>query len=285
MIDLSDYPLARCNEACSRYMGHVDWDRISEEAHTNHAAYFDVSDSLPLFSHLELDEEYALYCYVTHEYHGLWGRVAAVKKCEPLEPIVLDGGRNGFFQGPEFELPDSSVPPMEAIYHDGTPHGYFEALLADMFFHALPYVRFEQEHWDNCITRPPKRFDLDWDIFEKLTDWKPYMCTDRYGGVTVSMCWHHFENGFGSSDGCDTVRRSQHHFERSLGFHNFIERRKSMSNMYKSHIDDDKRYRDGRHCCVARERSITIATQKDWQTLQKQRDNRIATPGDYEVRL
>ena len=264
----------------------MDWNRILEEAHTNHASYFDVSDSLSLFRHLELDKAYILYCYVTHEYHGLWGRVAAVKKNKPLEPIVQDGGRYGFFCGPKLELPDSSVPPMEAIYHDGTPHGYFEALLADMFFHALPYARFEQEFWDNCITSPPNRFDFDWDIYEKLTDWRPYMYTDCYGGVTVSMCWRHFENGFGSSDGCDTIRRSQHHFWNELLLLRFLEGQEDASrDMYKSHIDNNKRYRDGRRCCVARERSIIIARQKDWQALQAQRDNHIMAPGDYTVRL
>lgn len=55
--------------------------------------------------------------------------------------------------------------------------------------------------------------------------------------------------------------------------------------MYKSHIDDNKRYADGRYCCVTEEHSITIAKQKDWQTLQKQRDSYIVTSEDYAVRL
>ena len=63
---LTDYPLDVCNSACRQYMNHVDWDWAYQEAHTNHVAYFDVSDAMSIFSHLELDEEYALFCFLSH---------------------------------------------------------------------------------------------------------------------------------------------------------------------------------------------------------------------------
>ena len=261
---LTDYPLEACNSACRRYMNDIDWKRVSQEARANHVAHFDVSDAMSIFSHLELDEEYALYCYISHEYHGLWGRVAAVKKSEPLEPQKIDPkGEFGGLFGPSFELPDSAAPPMEAIYHDGTPHGYFEALLAKEFFSALPYVRFEQIHWDHCIVQHPERFFDGWNIYEQIPDWRPHMITTQHDNVIISMCWRHFENGFGASDGCDRIRLSQHHFHDELKWHHFAESQTKRHTMYKAQIDDDKRYGKGRHCCVASENSITIAVQKD----------------------
>lgn len=285
IIDLSDYPLERSNKVCRGYMNCVDWERVYEVVRANHVTYFGASDAMLIFGHLKLDEEYALYCYVSHEYHGLWGRVAAVKKAESVEPqnvTAKDPSRP--LLGVGFELPDSSVPPMEAIYHDGTPHGYFEALLAEEFFHALPYVRFEQERWDNCVVRHPEGFYSDWDIYEDIADWHPRMITTPNNDVIVSMCWQHFENGIGASDGCDTIRRSQHHFEKDLVFHHFFERQKNKSSMYKAQIDDNKRYRDGHHCCVATERSIIIAKQKDWETRRRQEEH-VLDSSDATVRL
>lgn len=282
---LTDYPLDVCNSACRQYMNHVDWDWAYQEAHTNHVAYFDVSDAMSIFSHLELDEEYALFCYLSHEYHGLWGRVAAVKKSETVKPQNVDPtGKLGGLFGPSFELPDSAAPPMEAIYNDGTPHGYFEALLAKEFFSALPYECFEQIHWDKCIVRYPERFFADWNIYERIPDWRPRMITTRHNYVIISMCWRHFENGIGASDGCDTIRLSQHHFNEGLKWHHFAEGQAKRHTMYKAQIDDDKRYGEGRRCCVASERSITIAEQKDWRTLSMQRERSI-DPSDYAVHL
>lgn len=68
---------------------------------------------------------------------------------------------------------------------------------------------------------------------------------------------------FGSSDGCDTIRLSQHEFSKNLSWRRFADKMSGRSGMYKGHIDDDSRYREGRHCCVSTERAITIAVQKD----------------------
>ena len=239
----------------------------------------DVSDSIKIFSHLELDEDYALYCYISHEYHGLWGRVAAIKKTESTEPIIKADDPLRMMIGPTFELPDSSVHPMEAIYHDGTPYGYFEALLAAEFYGALPYVRFEQDNWDRCIMDQPDRFYAEWIIHEHLPDWRPQLIKNRFGDVKIMMCWLHPENGIGSSNGCDVIRRSHHEFYPNAGWNSH------RKDVYKSHVDREKQRDDQHRCCLASQHSITIAIQKDWKTLAKQSQQFIMAPSEYNIRL
>ena len=84
-VYLDDYPIHSSDEACSRYMAAIDWRLVSQEIETNGVSCFDVSDTLPLFPHLTLDDDYILFCYVTREYHGLWGRVAALQKDTPSD--------------------------------------------------------------------------------------------------------------------------------------------------------------------------------------------------------
>ena len=156
---------------------------------------------------------------------------------------------------------------MEAIYNDGTPYGYFEAILAEEFLDAIPYTRFEQEHWDNCILRHPDRFQTDWDVYETITDLRPHIIKTQNGNVIVSLCWRHFENGFGASNGCDVIRFAQHTFVKDLKWHHITNKLNRKHTMYKAQIDDDSRFYNGRQCSVSTERSITIAVQKDWKTL------------------
>lgn len=107
-VYLDDYPIHSSDEACSRYMAAIDWRLVSQEIETNGVSYFDVSDTLPLFPHLTLDDDYILFCYVTREYHGLWGRVAALQKDTPSPPVNVQPKGP---LGPSFELPDAAVPP------------------------------------------------------------------------------------------------------------------------------------------------------------------------------
>ena len=259
-VSLKQYPLIELTEACSNYMRNLDWNQISKDARSNFVSCFDVSSSMRLFPHLQLDENYDLFCYITYEYHGLWGRVAAIKKSEDHKAIIKQ--ERGLLHGPEFELPDGSVPPMEAIYNDGTPYGYFEAIIAQEFFSGLPYVCFERKNWDHCIATHPKNYKKHWRIFVNFPDFMPHLDFSDDGYVSITACWREFENGFGSSDGKDSIYLRSHSFHNNLKFYLFQESRKNSFGMHKSHIDDDKRYTDARHCCVFNTTSIEIAKQK-----------------------
>ena len=260
-VYLDQYPLEEHYNTCIRYINSLNWDEISNRISKEGVIHFDVSDVVSLFPHLELDENYGLICFLSREYHGIWGRIAAIKNGDSCEPVIdPDDKLAQLFKGHHFSLPEGAAPPMEVIYHDGTPYGYFEALLAREFLGAIPYTCFERKNWDFCITEYPENFPLNWHVYEKISDLRPHMTTTQYG-VTVSLYWHHPENGIGSSDGCDRIYLAQHTFKKRLG-HHFL----SSMSMYKTHIKDDERYREGRHCCVANDRSIDIAVQKDWRT-------------------
>lgn len=259
IFSLEGYDLDTFYRRSHRYLREIiDWDTISKNVGEKNIVAFPVTDSLELFSHLALDQRYELYCYVTREYHGLWGRVAAVPK-ENHQKLVE---KIGLFGYTELALPDSAVPPMEALYHDGTPEGYFESVLCAQLFHAMPYVRFERQHHDHIWTEPPADLSVRWNVHIRLPDWTPKVfCED--GHYTMIACKFESENGFGSSNGRSRIKLSEYSFWNKLSFLHGIEKMKRVGkDIYLSRIDDDARYGEGRCCCVAKEVSILIAEER-----------------------
>lgn len=283
---LDEYPLEAHYSACENYLYNtLNWKLISRRISEEGVIFFDISDVLALFPHLELDTDYRLICYLSREYHGIWGRIAAIKNGSSCEPVNDPEKKwlSKLFHGHQFDLPEGAIPPMETIYNDGSPHGFLEAILAEEFLGAIPYAQFEQAHWDRCILQYPKGFQTDWNIYEKITDLRPHIITTHHGNVIVSLCWQHFENGFGASDGCDVIRFAQHTFVKDLKWHHFANSMNKKRSMYKAQIDDDSRYCKGRQCSVATERSITIAVQKDWQTLSRANKSESVSPSEATV--
>lgn len=78
IVYLDQYPFNKCYNACSRYKSSIAWATINEEIKRNKSAFFEVSNCLDIFEHLQLDENYVLICYVSSAYHGMWGLVAAI---------------------------------------------------------------------------------------------------------------------------------------------------------------------------------------------------------------
>ena len=258
---LDHYPLEHHYDICQQYLKNIDWDKKASEISEQGVVWFDVSDTLNLFSHLELDENYALICYLASEYHGIWGRVAAVHRDDSKMPTIdSENLWAKLCHGTDFKLPEKATPPMEAIYNDGTPEGYFEALLCDLFLAVLPYTQYEQEHWDVIITDPPADFQFAWDSNIEIADWQPRMITDAYGGNTLLVFRRKIENGIGSSSGKDSIYLSQYEFQRHLSWYHAF--RKKNYRMYHGQIDDDTRYTDQCCCCVSAESSILIAHEK-----------------------
>lgn len=142
----TQHPLQHHYHVCRQYLNHINWDQKAEEISQKGAAWFDVSDILNLFPHLELDENYQLICYLASEYHGIWGRIAAVHRDNSKTPTIdSENLWAKLCHGIDFDLPEEAAPPMEAIYHDGTPEGYFEALLCELFLFALPYTGMNEK--------------------------------------------------------------------------------------------------------------------------------------------
>lgn len=260
ILYLDSYPIESTNNACEHYRKSFDWSGISEEIKQNGAFHFNVSDVLELFPCLSLDERYDLYCYVSREYHGLWGHVAAVRKDTAPNPTNI---QPHFLLGHSFELPDAALPPMEVIYNDGSPFGYLEALLAAKLLTALPYTCFEKDHWQRCAFYPPAHFESEWECYIDLSDWRPRLLRDGWKDRdnTMYLCWRQFENGFGSSDGRDTICLAQHKFLSNLAlYHGFAP--KKTRPVYKSQLDEDSRYGETNRCCVATVRELMLAREK-----------------------
>lgn len=263
-IFLDSYPLNKHYSMCREYLYNLDWSAKSEAVKKNGVIVFDISDVLNLFPHLELDEHYQLMCYLSSEYHGLYGQVAAIQHGSESSPILDPELQwmSFLLQGPYFSLPKTAVPPMEAIYNDGTPEGYFEAVLCEIFLSALPYTCFEKDHWNIILTTPPTAFNQTWDIHLSILDWQPRViyCNDTCQFLTLLQ--RNIENGFGSSDGRDSIYLTQYTFQHDLALYHAFHP-KTPREPYPGQIDDNSRYTDIRHCCVSISSSISVAKEKN----------------------
>lgn len=256
-----NYPtLEKYHILCEQYLkSRINWDEISEEISEKGASYFSVSDVVSLFPHLELDENYELICYLSREYHGIWGRVAAIKNDADFEPVV--SYKKGqqislLFGGGIFKLPESAAPPMESLYHDGTDEGLLEAVLCSFLLEAIPYLQFENRKLKLIMDNPPLDLNEQWNTIVHIKDWRP-----RRVKNSIIAFKRKIEDGFGSSDGKDRIYLTQFSFKSDLRFYLAFELHDRHS-MYKSHIEDDKRYNGNRHCCVFAESSVIVAEEK-----------------------
>ena len=253
---LNYYPLEECYILCEQYLKSCfDWDDITEEIKQNGVTCSTVSDVVQLFPHLELDENYELICYLAQEYHGIWGRIAAIKKGENFKPVFDSETERAsiLFMGKDFKLPDSATPPMEALYHDGTDEGFLEAVLCSLLLEAIPYLHFENRNLKIIMDSVPPEFNERWNIIVNIEDWMP-----RYINDSIIALVRKIEDGCGSSDGKDRIYLTQFNFQRNLGFyHAFIA--KDHHSMYRNQINDDKRYNKNRRCCVFTKSSVLVA--------------------------
>lgn len=263
IVYLREYPIRQRTNDCWDYMrNQIDWARISKEVHQKHVTYFDVSDCISIFPHLTLDPGYDLLCYVSHEYHGIWGRVAAVKKGAEREPIL---GRIKTLFGPEFKLPETAAPPLEAIYTDGTYEGYFDALVFDQLLNAIPYTRFERHQWDYFQFAPPEDILTEWDRYIDITDWSPRIISFSKDSCELLVYRMEFESGIGSSDGRSRIYLTQYHFKSRLRFYHGLQEMAGHDKMYPARIDDDSRYTEDRRCCVTSSQSVLAARVKAYR--------------------
>ena len=257
---LNDYPLEEYYILSEQYLkSRIDWHKISKEIEKNDVSYFSISDVVQLFPHLELDENYELICYLGREYHGIWGRIAALKHGDNVEPVFdTETERlSWLFMGKDFKLPEGAASPMEAIYHDGTDEGYLEAVLCSLLLDAIPYAHFQYRNLEVIMDNPPPDLHERWNAVVNIEDWTP-----RRVNRSIIAFKRYVEDGFGSSDGKDRIYLTQFVFERNLGaYHAFVT--KKHHSMYRGQIDDDKRYNENRHCCVFRESSEFVAEEKE----------------------
>lgn len=255
------YPLAERHSDTLDYMDSIDWNKICDNVYKNGVTYFDISNAIDMFPHLELDNNYSLICYISSEYHGLWGRVAAVRNCCDSRPRII---QKDLFLGTLFDFPRYAFNPMEAVFNDGTPEGYLEALILSGFLSAIPYSRHEQEYRDPFINAPPIDLNTHWDLYERLPTWTPLFIEDDEKAV-IFACRRHLENGFGSSDGLDTIRIYKYTFYQTLArLHKFDIKLFSEPAPLelRTWIHADSRYDPTHRCCAFRDVGVLVAQKK-----------------------
>ena len=271
VIWINEYPLQETYDRIDRALDQrIDWRTIIDTARAEKYAAFDVSWVVNLLPHLTLDEEYRLLCYVTYEYHGIWGHVAAIRKGEPAVPTISEDLASQILSGPRLDLPACAVSPMDAIYHDGTIHGMIDALICALYMAQIPYQQFEDRHLTRFITQYPERFFTDYHRYVDIPDWRIRGIIDYKGSVsTIYAIRERIEEGFGVSDGQDRIYLESYSFSRDL-------RGKELSRAlghdrsartYPSYIKDNTRYNEERHCCDFSCSSVLIALQKNYREL------------------
>lgn len=256
--NLSQYPLENHYRVCRQYIQQsIDWPEVSNIIREKGTICIDVSNTISLFPHLELDADYCLVCYMTSEYHGIWGRVAAIKNDESWEKRRDESkpAMHPLF-GNELDIPEYAAPPMEAIYNDGTAEGYFEAVLYSLFLTAIPYARFEQVRWDMIARSLPENYDDTWDSRVALAD-----CDPRHSGRTLTVLRRVVENGIGASSGRDRIYLTQYTFAKRIKEYLFCTKR---DERVVAHILDDARYNETRRCCVFSQTSVLVAEEKEY---------------------
>ena len=255
--NLSQYPLDKQYKACRQYICSMDWDKISDDVRSKGTVGVDVSDSIRSFSHLELDSQYRLVCYMTKEYHGIFGRVKAVKKTDDWNPPCGSGQEDTSHNFKNMlRLPECVFPPMEAIYNDGTGEGYFEAVLFSLFIQAIPYTCFQYNHWPHILNTMPEEYAEKWECQVELTDWSP-----RHFKRTITALCREFEYGFGASDGRDRIYLTQFDFCSSANEYLLMNALKHHSTD-SNHITGSKRYDETKNCCVFTQSSVLVAREK-----------------------
>ncbi len=263
-VEITDYPLVENYTVGRDYIyKKFDWKGISEDVRKYGFVQFDVSSAIDIYDHLSLDDEYRLICYVTREYHGLWGRVAAVKKGEHDKATAVEGALSGLFHGPELVLPDGAAPPMEAIYHDGWAHGYLDTVLCNQLLTSLPYAQFEHNQWEELIDERPQDMRENWNEWVHIPDWhiRAIPSGNEIGYILAFR--RHFENGFGSSDGIDRIYLDSYSECAALDLYNHFSETKQRTTMYKTHISGRDRYSEHRRCCVFGHNEVEVACQRN----------------------
>ena len=203
---LNDYPLEENYAACKNFLKTINWQQIYKEIDKNNVAYYDVSQVISLFPHLTLDKEYKLICCLQSEYHGVFGRVVAIKNEEEIKAFNVS--KRNFLD--DLELPKTSVFPMEKIYNDNSAEGYFEAVLCKLFLDAIPYVRFIYPQWDIIETSAPTEYFDKWNVYVDTQTWHPVFIDNK-----IICVRHVFENGFSASDGIDRLYLTEYTFYHS----------------------------------------------------------------------
>lgn len=258
MERLRDYPTDHIKFRCMDVINN-QYRIVSQQANEKKwPVSISVPDLTELFPHLTLDEDYDLFGYYAMEYHGLFGKIAAVKKWDDHTASVED------FLIPIIHLPKEAVDPMEVVYCDGTGEGYFEAILLNNLIRGLERFRGNSAYGREIISF--QGMDLSkWETIAEVSDWSIRL---ELGKKSCNM--YLFEIDTVSFENLGQPRRvylRRCSFNDDLDFIRAFERRKKKE--YPNQLESRGRYSAHKHCCVFTDTAIMIAhetgSKDDWQ--------------------
>ena len=266
--DLNQYPLEQHYRNCRKYINDMDWDEIVNATREKGTIGVDVSNAILLFPHLELDSEYRLICYTESGYHGISGSVEAIHKDDDWAPrCEIDNDSNPCASLNKPQIPKCALPPMEAIFNDGSAEGYFEAVLFSVFIKALPYTCNIYNGGRHIINTLPDNYEDAWEYQVTLADYSP-----RYSSQTITALNCILESGFGASDGKDRIYLSRFEFCKNVNEYLFRTVIKTKRPIETKHITEGNRYSEKRKCCVFTESRVLVARKK-YSVLEKSPDS------------
>ena len=252
---LDQYPFDEIAEKCKNYIHSFDWREISDDIKEKKVIYFDVSDCIGIFEHLQLDDDYQLLCYMSREYHGMLGKTVALKK-----GLSQKAKHKGVGIGFNVELPPMAASPMEVIYNDGTAEGYLETVLFSNFVYDIPNSHFQHHRQALVITSLPNDISGKWDIFVDVSDVRPKIFIEG-DNASLYMFQRKYAGIFAPTDSRDEIILSQYNFDK-YGFAHYLNNYKKSS--FKEHPSNNlkKNYSETMRCCLFADVEIKIAKQK-----------------------
>lgn len=201
---------------------------------------------LEAFPHLTMDPDYSLYAYNSYEYHGRYGRAAAVRHGEPHTAAI------SVYPLESIKLPEAAVDPMEVIYCDGTPEGYLDAVL----FRKMLFWFSRRGNCDTVLFECPESIAEhpdSWDMLLKVENWVPAVKKD-----TLYLFMFEYEDGIAPSNGKSRITLQSYYFTDILDL-----MRTQLKSDYPKQLSGRGRYGKGKHCCVFSRETIVIAEEKE----------------------
>lgn len=252
------YPLVSIYAQCHQYFEQIDWETVSDIIKAGEIAQFEISDVVSMFPHLTLDSSYELWCYFARDrYTGRWGKCAAVH---------IGGGNKGYgspgLTGTVLHLPTSAAPSMEAIYHDGSPAGYLEAILCtDLLNHILSSDLYEE-----FIEQPPSNYSENWNISRIIASWDMWYYPSKFesGQSTIIAVRQRIENNYRRffDESTDRIFACKYQFIRSLDRMHSIDRKDLEQQGYTTLLPGKGRYDEQRRCCLFLESRFELAYER-----------------------
>ncbi len=252
---LTDYPFEEMGRKCREYTANMDWEYIYQTIRCDGYACVDIRDCVDLFSHLEIDEEHALLCYVSKEYHGLYGTVAAIKGDEYAGAYIDPAFVGRFFS---MKLPEKAVNPMEIVYNDGTPEGYMEAVLFSEFITNLPRsARMQRRR--KVIASYPDDIMYRWDVYVSVLDLHPKIIFQG-DKKSVYIFYREFAGVVLPTDSRDEIILAKYNFDKYGHIYRFD--MASKKGIFKTHAQVKGKYSENRNCSLFASTEICIVKQK-----------------------